>query len=99
MCFVFYSIFSSNSLKWTEIQRAVRFDAVPILSKKNPTYKYNEGLLINVVETTIRVEGHYYSHLYIFTNLNWKPVSYDTNLLLSFINGHLTLWHLQSSPL
>jgi hypothetical protein len=33
------SILSSNSLQWTEIQRAVRFDAVPILSQKNPTYK------------------------------------------------------------
>jgi hypothetical protein len=34
------SILSSNSLQWTEIQRAVRFDAVPILSQKNPTYNW-----------------------------------------------------------
>jgi hypothetical protein len=34
MCIVFYSIFSSNSIQWTEIQHDVRFDAVPILSEK-----------------------------------------------------------------
>ena len=36
MCFIFCSILSSNSLQWIEIHRAVRFDAVPLLSQKIP---------------------------------------------------------------
>jgi hypothetical protein len=36
MCFVFYSILSSNSLQWTEIHDVAKFDAVPILSEKIP---------------------------------------------------------------
>ena len=37
MCFVFYSILSSNNLQWTEIYRAVMFDAIPLLSEKIST--------------------------------------------------------------
>jgi hypothetical protein len=36
MCFIFCFILSSNSFQWTEIHRAVRFDAVPLLSQKIP---------------------------------------------------------------
>ena len=41
MFFVFCSILSSNSLQWNEIHRAVRFDAVPLLSQKIPPLDIN----------------------------------------------------------
>ena len=45
MCFVFYSILSSNSLQWIEIHRAVRFDAIPLLSEKISPTKCNMSFM------------------------------------------------------
>jgi hypothetical protein len=48
LCVLYSTLFlSSNSLQWTEIQCAVRFDAVPILSEKIPPTKTLLSIKIN----------------------------------------------------